>query len=266
MKVLLRSDYTWYEAKWDPIQNKFIIGNGTQAVDEINIVSVKDDNRNKYVRCKGCGETILNTPSAIKKHHELSKTSKTCLSCKHCSRRNNETVSEKFTVNDDGTYNITTKTNATLQCRNGYYWEYANIDSPEARQRCKYASCESSGVETYKDIFSKYPGIFDDILTVDVLLKKKWEFCSRTGDGSSTFKVPIKFNLYATVTPQGFIDTFYYTYRNSIFYFMYSPKYAKIIWRNWRNYQEISPGYLSDSIIEKITKKVIELYKEVDKE
>ena len=265
MKVLLRSDYAWHEAKWNTVTNSFNIDGGADSINEAQIISVKDDNRNKYVKCQGCGETILNTPSAIKKHYELSKTSKTCLSCGSCRRKNTKTMDEKFAINDDGTYNITTKTNAKLYC-NYDYWGYPDIDSEDARKKCKYARCEAEGMETYKDIFSKYPGIFDDILTIDILLKKKWILIYRDSAGYSTLKIPINFNLYAVVTPQGFVDFFYYQYRNSQFQLIYSPKYAKIIWKRWNEYRENKPSEVSDSVLEKITKKVIELYKEANKD
>jgi hypothetical protein len=265
MKVLLRSDYAWHEAKWNTVTNCFNVDGNIESINSINIVSIKDDDRNKYVKCKNCGETVLNTPSAIKKHYELSKSSAACLTCKSCRRRDTTTVSEKLTENDDGSYSITTKTNARLECRHSY-WNYHDINSQEARKICKYHDCEASGMDTYKDIFSKYPGIFDDILTIDVLIKKKWELISRENDGYCTFKIPISFNLYAVTTPHGFIDYFYYKYRNSHFQFRYSPKYTKAIWLKWSDYQELRPIEISDTTFEKITKKVIELYKEADKD
>ena len=264
MKVLLRSDYTWHDAKWNPVQAAFNIDGYTDRIIATQIVSVKDDDRNKYVKCKNCGETILNTPSAIKKHYELSKTSKTCLSCGSCRRKNSKMMDEKFIVNDDGSYNITTKTNAELYCNYGF-WNGPGIDTEDARKQCKYHRCEAAGMEVYKDIFSKYPGIFDDILTVDVLVKKKWEFVTKESNGDCEFKIPLKFNLYAVVTSKGFIDHFYYLYRNSRFNFMYSPKYAKIIWNIWNGYDENAPREVTSTTIEKITKKIIELYKEAEK-
>ena len=267
MKILLRSDYQWHEAKWNPTSKVISLIDNDNAINETQIVSIQDDERSKYVICKNCGETILNTPAAIKKHYELSKSSKTCLSCSACRQSEVKEVSKKYVENPDGTYDISTKVNAKLYCANKYYYKSIDINSPNARQQCKYAACERTGVEAYQDIFTKYPGLFDDILTVDVLRKKQWKFIEKLSmTRECVFKVPINFNLYAVVNEFGFIDHFYYTFRHCNYEFVYSPKYLKLIWKMWNRYIEDKPNYdISDSVIEKLQKKVIELYKEADK-
>lgn len=263
MKVLLRSDYAWHEAEWNLINHGFSLKGETNTINETCIISVKDDDRDKYVTCSNCGKTIRNTPSAIKKHQQEHATYKTCLSCHYCRINNLQELDKKYKENDDGTFNISLKQNAKLCC--GYAWRNYEINSEQARNSCRYKGCATAKMETEKDIFSKYPGIFDDILTVDVLAKNKWALNYRYGNGSMDFKIPNNLNLYAEVSSCGFVDKFYYTRRNTRYDFMYSPKYAKIIWIKYGKYKESPSGDIPDSIIEKITKKVTELYKEADK-
>ena len=84
MKILLRSDYKWHDAVFDNQEKLFKIDQNVYygGLDEIQIVSVKDDNRNDFVICNGCGEIVKNTKAAIKKHLELGKSSQTCFNCK----------------------------------------------------------------------------------------------------------------------------------------------------------------------------------------
>ena len=265
MKVLLRSDYQWHEAKWNPTSKVISLIDSTNAIAKTTILSIKDDDRNKYVICSNCGAAVLNTPAAIKKHLELSKTSKTCLSCRHCRTTCTKELSTKYTQCPDGTYEINKKLNAKLYCGMSYYRQN-DIDSDEARKYCLYAKCEQAKLCAYEDIFTKYPDVFDDILTADVLRKKQWQFISKDVTGQCTFKVPINFNLYAVVNKFGFIDYFYYAYRDNQYQFMYSPKYAKLIWKTYSDYSEQKPNsVISDTTIERLQKKVIELYKEADK-
>ena len=49
MKVLLRSDYQWHEAKWNPTSKVISLIDSTNAIAKTTILSIKDDDRNKYL-------------------------------------------------------------------------------------------------------------------------------------------------------------------------------------------------------------------------
>lgn len=261
MKILLRSDYKWYDATFDMQDKLFKIGQGYSGIDEAHIVAIKDDTRNDYVVCKGCGEAIPNTKAEIKKHLELSKNSKACFHCKKMKENGSSLVGErKYTLNDDGTYTVSEKRKINLRCSNRSYYSGPDINSEEARHSCKYSACASSGVNSYEDTFTKYPGLFDELITVDALNKKKWKFESKYSD-HILFKATGSLRLYARINNYGIIDRFTYSYRNYDYDFVYSKKYKKIFWLSYAKYLEKVPSSnITPTNLAKIIEKVAEVY------
>lgn len=263
MKILLRSDYKWYEATFNKQNKKFEIDQNVYrgGLDETQIVSIKDDTRNDFAICNGCGEVIPNTKAAIKKHLELGTSSQACFHCKKMKECSATVIGErKYTLNEDGTYTITEKRNATLCCTNNSWYDGPSIDSERARDRCKYASCASKGVQTWSDIFTKYPGLFDELFTVDALNKKKWKFETKYSNYVE-FKATGSLRLYARINNYGIIDRFVYSYRNYNYEFVYSKKYNKIFWLNYGKYIEKVPSSnITAANLAKILEKVKEVY------
>lgn len=263
MKILLRSDYKWYDATFDMHDKLFKIDQSYSGIDEARIVAIKDDTRNDFVVCKGCGEVIHNTKAEIKKHLELSKSSHACFNCKKM-RENSRTVigERKYSLNEDGTYTVAEKRNSVLQCANRSYYSGPSIDSAEARRSCMYAHCESAGVNSYTDTFTKYPGLFDEQITVDALNKKKWKFEHKYND-CLIFKATGSLRLYARVNNYGIIDRFTYSFRSHDYDFVYSKKYNKIFWFSYSKYIEKTPSSnITESNLAKIMEKVAEVYEE----
>lgn len=263
MKILLRSDYKWHEATFDKQEKLFKIDQSIRygGIDEAYIVSVKDDTRNDFVICKGCGEVVPNTKAEIKNHLELGTSSKACFHCKKMKEQKQVVVGErKYTLNEDGTYTISEKRNSILCCSNRNYYAGPYIDSEDARRNCMYSRCASAGVEGYVDTFTKYPGLFDEIITIDALNKKKWKFESKYSD-SILFKATGSLRLYARANNYGIIDRFTYSFRSYDYDFVYSKKYNKIFWLNYGKYIEKVPSSnITASNLAKIMEKVVEVY------
>ena len=263
MKILLRSDYKWHDATFDNQDKLFNIDQNVcyHGIDETSIVSVKDDNRSDFVICSGCGEVVKNTKAAIKKHLELGKSSQTCFNCKKMREYSSTIIGErKYILNEDGSYTVHEKRNSNLLCTNKRYYSGPNIDSEKARQDCKYSCCSSDGLKVYEDTFTKYPGLFDEVITVDALNKKKWKFEVKVRDYIS-FKATGSLRLYARINNYGIIDKFTYSYRNYNYNFVYSKKYNKIFWLSNGKYIEKAPSSnVTSANLAKIIEKIHEVY------
>lgn len=265
MKILLRSDYTWHEATYDVKSQIFNVdGNPIQYT---SVVSIKDDNRNQYVTCKGCGATIPNNPEDIAKHMALGTSRETCLTCQF--KRPNYTSLSRDDVslirNDDNTYTEVQKRNLTLYCLQQYYKGHrTNIHDPNGMSHCIYKDCATKGTTSFTDFFTEHPNIFDDIITVDALDKKKWHFISKA-DHVIIFTAMGSPRLHAKANHMGIIDRFTLEFRSSAYDFVYSNKYDKIFWMRYGNYTEECPVCsISATSLANIYKKVSNIYKGAD--
>ena len=263
MKILLRSDYKWHDATFDNQDKLFNIDQNVcyHGIDETSIVSVKDDNRSDFVICSGCGEVVKNTKAAIKKHLELGKSSQTCFNCKKMRETSTTLIGDrKYVLNEDGTYTVHEKRNSTLCCTNNSYYSGPSIDSEQARQRCKYSHCSADSMKSYEDTFTKYPGLFDEVITIDALNKKKWKFEAKYHD-SILFKATGSLRLYACINNYGIVDKFTYSYRNNDYDCVYSKKYNKLFWFSYGKYvSKIPSSNITSANLAKITEKIQEVY------
>lgn len=236
LRVLLRSDYRWYNADWDGQSKLFSINGNVLA--QTNIISIENDPRGKYVQCAKCGSIIKNTKKAIEAHAQLGMSSKTCLTCKYLKSYNETEVKESFVKNDDGTYIRTRKTTCSLGCGNVY--NKTPIDSSDARTGCMYRRCSINTIQPISDIFVKYPGIFDDMATVDALDMNKWEMIYKGLDNSATFRSKGRYNIRVHTTGLGIIDRFECNYRSNYHIMAYSKKYDKIFIFKYGEYSELT--------------------------
>lgn len=170
MKVLLRNydgeQYVWKKAEMKSA-TKFALEDGGE-VRQTDIVSVSRDNRKKFVKCSACGEIIRNTPEAIKEHRDRASTSATCFGCPYIRETNSKQLSAKYTLQEDGRYVVNVKNSVKLSCRNS--WDYYDINSQGARDVCRWKQCATAEMKSIEDVFTKYPGAFDDMITVDKVL------------------------------------------------------------------------------------------------
>ena len=234
LRVLLRSDYRWYNADWDG-QSKLFSINGNVIV-QTDIISIENDPRGKYVQCTKCGSIIKKTKKAIEAHAQLGMSSKTCLTCKYLKSYNETEVKESFVKNDDGTYIRTRNATCSLGCGNAY--RKTLIDSPEARDSCMYRRCGLNTIQPISDFFTKYPGAFDDMATVDALDMNKWEMNYKSLDNSASFRSKGRYNIYIHTTNLGIIDRFECNYRSNHYTMAYSKKYDKIFVFKYGEYSE----------------------------
>lgn len=234
-RVLMRNDYRWHNACWDDKTNKLTVNN--RNIYQNNIISIENDPRIKYVRCKMCGSIIKNTKKTIEEHDQLGKSSKTCLTCKSLCFGNENNLKESLVKNEDGTYTRTKKSVCSLTC--GYTYRNPLIDDDKARAGCKYRNCGTNTVEPAENFFTKYPGVFDDMVTVDALDMSKCKVYSRYND-TVDFAWKSRYKIIVKTTALGIIDRFECSYRSNDYDIVYSKKYDKMFMMSGGEYEELT--------------------------
>lgn len=260
-RVLLRKDYRWHNACWDEKKNRLTVAGS--GVSQANIVSIENDPRVKYLVCKMCGSVIKNTKKAIEEHAQLGTSSKACLTCKSLYIKDEKDLKESFSKNEDGTYTQTRKAVCELTCGNAY--RNPSIDSEDARAACRYRSCRAETIEPAEKFFTKYPGAFDDMVTVDALDMNKWIVSCRNGD-SVDFKFNGRYNIFVRTTNLGIIDRFMCNYRSDHYEVVYSKKYDKLFVLSCGEYSELTStsSRFSETYYNELMKIVRNIYKGED--
>lgn len=227
MKILTR-DFQWVDATFNWQVGRIVKSDGN-AINESHIIAIDDDTRNKYVICSNCGKVIRNTPKAIQAHKALAETSDKCFDCPHMRERNNVVLKNSYTPQADGTYILSTKQQCNLVCTRGFRTPYYDINSETSQENCIYKRCATSSMTNIEDTFTRYPGAFEDMATVDAIDTSKWTLNDTSGNFYS-FKASSRFNLTAYVHNTGIISHFEYVSRYTSYKFRYSKKYNQLFW------------------------------------
>ena len=268
MKNLLRKygteHYVWKKASWRG--GVFYVADADNNDCNVllnNIVAIDKDSRKGKVICKSCGALIKNTPEAIEKHYADMESKKDCLKCQHLKvGAHNKEIKQSYVLQEDGTYNVTSKFNAFLYCGKGsYYYTRYPINSLAAHESCMYFECRHKGVTEPSDIFLKYPGVFDDMITTDALTAHKWKYEGVYAE-NFVFDGRSRGTLKAHVNSIGIVDKFELRYRGRKYYFYYSYKYDKLF---RGDYGTMMPYEIPQSKIADAKKKIRALYEEVTK-
>lgn len=262
MRVLLRDyngeQYVWKKAEMKNVATFTVEDGGT--VRQTNIVSISRDNRKKFVRCSACGEIIRNTPEAIKTHKDRSSTSATCFGCPYMKEKNSKQLSAKYTLQEDGSYIVNAKKSTKLTC--GKSWVYCDINSQEARDVCRWKQCATAEMLPLNDVFTKYPGAFDDMITVDKVLDNGFtERFVSISEGCVSYKLKARNNITAVVNKLNIVDKFIIDYRSYRYSIVYSKKYNKLFTDRNGAYIECDHIWsIPDTTFEKIKAKIASLY------
>lgn len=263
MRVLLRScrngeQYVWKKAEMHSATT-FALEDG-DYVYQTSVVSISRDNRKKFVRCSSCGELIRNTPEAIKEHTDRASTSATCFGCRYMREGESQQLSAKYTLQEDGSYLVNAKKKTMLYCRVRYISR--DINSQEARENCRFKCCATAEMQPIEDVFTKYPGLFDDIITVDKILENGFtEKIEYTHRGVTHYKLKGRNHITAVVNKLNIVDRFVIGYRSQSFDVVYSKKYDKLFLINGSSYKEYnSSESIPDKTLESIKKKIASLY------
>ena len=261
MKALLRNYdgqyYVWKTVKFD--NGRFQADGMTLC--EQDIVSIVNDNRKNYVACSSCGRVFSKGTDKFEIHKQESETITPCLSCSQLGVYDRVTYKRKFEMNEDGTFKEKTEGAVVLKCNNCGHWNRPLITSDEAKQRCLKRQCGNARAVEIEDTFTKYPGLFDEIITSDrideVGYKDKMDW-----DGSYTYTLNGRNKIEANVNMYGIVDGFTVYYEDDYWTVYYSKKYDKFFTVNCGGYYtEFDPPYLGEKTRKYIENKIAALYK-----
>lgn len=260
MKVLMRDTFEWVDVTFNPMNNRIECGNSKIADNQI--LSIKDDERLKYVVCSQCGAIIPNDAKSLKAHREASCSSDACFGCTYMHENIIDTVSKKYTLNEDGTY--TKRLNENINCVCAYhYGTWFDINSEDARNNCRSKKCENATFASIKNVFITYLDLFDTMITIDMLSPKLWKFYEKQYNGTYVFKARKKFSLYAYVGNNGVVKYFAHSCDRAREEFLYSHKYNQIFWDRNSTYNKDSSMYTPHK--ESITEFLHNIYEEATK-
>lgn len=258
MEILLKrykgSNYVWKQATYSD-RNYNVEGT---IVSPVSVLSVRGFENGKYVACQNCGAKIENNPESIERHFAESEVNANCLTCQHAKSYYQNNTKETFTPNGDGTYSVSATYNARVRC--GKSWQ--DISTPEAKTYCHYRRCRMAGVKAAEDILMQHPDLFETQITIDVLLKKNYNY-EATKWNYFVYDMQCRGTLHALVNDSGIVDHFIGSYRNRSYELYYSAKYDKVFFNDYGQYTEGKPGYMSDTKFNTLVKKIKALYKEV---
>ena len=204
---------------------------------------------------------ILVTDEEIKEHRLKGTTSATCFGCPNLKEYGSKTKSCKYVLQDDGKYIATIKKETNLICSRSWYHNY-NINSQEARTNCIYKGCIGATMESIKDVFTEYPGIFDDIITVDRILDDGFKDRDQKRDGTTWYTLKGRDNIIAIVNAINIVDGFMVSRYSNNWNVVYSKKYNEFycIWngkyRKWNLTEDVMPH----ETLQRIKRKIVSLY------
>lgn len=259
MKILV-ADYH-HNLKWvDTIYQggNFRSTDGRICYNCIDIYAVKDDNRNKTVICSACGKEVPNNASSIKAHKNMINKSNKCFGCSNLSVRNDTLLSQKYVLNEDGTYSESTKRTVNLSCRLSY--RYPDINSEAAREVCKYRHCQDATFRPIEDFWTKYPNAFDELITVDRIVDTGYKRMYKNSDDIS-FVLNGKAYMMAKVNSQGVCYQIDLHHRSDVYKLRYSKKYDKVWVVRTNGFKELDSLDMAKSTKESIIKRLKTLYK-----
>lgn len=265
MKAFLRywedKQYIWKDVDYN--NGSFTLANTGEFIGKTQIISIKDDNRNKFIRCSVCGKEFLKDSEEWLQHiTKVNDTSK-CFDCRYLREKNTGVARATYTLNNEGRYEATKTYSTSLVCGNNY--NSIDIGSQSARDHCCYNRCVGAEPSTVIDVFTEYPGLFDDMATIKAVLKCGYKEIS-TVQGDTAFRLKGKNNIFAVMNDQQIVDHFRVTFRSNFWDVYYSSRYHKYFTTKYAgngNYDYIEwpkPYQLSDETFEYIRAKIASLY------
>lgn len=265
MRILLRNfdkkPYVWKDCEFKDGKYAIttadeIFGDFTWNPDETDIIAV-DGVENSQVVCQHCGEIIENTPEAIEAHFAAMEKKKDCINCDNLVFDNKPKIIEREAEKIGSIYRVTQTMDTRLYCKMG--WNTNDIDSSNAKSNCKYLACRKKGVKTFDDIFHRYPGVFDSVITVEALKAKNLRYDGFNGR-YFIYDMKSRGTIKACVNEAGVVECFLVSSNGNRIYYCYSEKYDKLFYINGSKYLEGCPYWFRDTKFEEAHKKIKALY------
>lgn len=264
MRVLLRyyngKSFVWKEATYKG--EDFWIRDDEQEneyrVYSTDIVAVDGDEYAGYVVCNNCGALIKNTPEEIAKHYAEMEKCIDCASC-DCLTFSNKKITERTIVSDDDGYHVTESFVADPKCGVISY-SPRSTDYAIGQRICKYMACRKHGVRQSNNVFIRYPGVFDTVITADVLTANKFKYDGNKGN-YFVYDMRSRGTIKACVNELGIVEYFIVSSNGNKIRFYYSEKYDKMFYENGWKYEEGMPYWFRESKFNEAYQKIKALYK-----
>ena len=259
MKILMREwydkSYQWVDATYDEANNRFRYN--SNIINEANIVSVFEDNRNEFVKCSKCGQSFKKGSAEAKAHLTPIKDTSKCFDCPRARASNPRNLVTKYELIDGNIYKAMETSVVNMMCSASY--PYTGIHEEVSRTRCIYNQCVGATMREFSDFFTENPEVFDAIITTDAVEAVGYvEKYNRCGD--LQYKLNVRNTVWAVSNKLGIIDHFAITYRRETYTVYYSKKYNKLFYVNGGKYQPWDPYNMPESSKQLILNKIAELY------
>ena len=248
MQILLRQHdddyYVWKTATYR--KGKFFVDGA--GVHYNNIVSVMNDTRRNHVQCSSCGEVFPKNGKKFRKHREASDGIGLCLTC-HCAQSWNEGAQQiKYIDNGNGTFTKKTVGNVKLMC-NKHPWHSHDITSRTAISQCERRQCKDAVALPIVDIFTEFPGVFDDIITIDSIIANGYEEITYQDKHGTEYLLSRALDISACVNAIGVVDVFIINgiggCGDTLYY---SKKYNKLFTEGATNYVKYNEDDAEDAL------------------
>lgn len=260
MKVLLREFgediYTWKDACYT--SDGLSVDNA--HIDETNIVSIMEDDRDKYFKCSVCGKIFS---KANKKEWEAHTTKnddyKKCFECRYMRSGGGANKKTEYELQEDQTFKRTVKEDEViLYCRRSY--GYNNIVEKETHNNCIYNQCVNAEKANITNIFAENPEVFDTIITSDKILEVGYKIMKKYSE-ETRYTLKARNKIVAIANKYNIIDRFLVSYDYNDWTLYYSKKYNKLYCDGGiSKYEEWNPRGLTQAQITYIFNKIAALY------
>jgi hypothetical protein len=262
MKILLSKDngnvYVWKTAKYN--EGRFLVDGN--PISEDRIISIINDNRSNYSKCSCCGQIFKKGDDRFEEHKRNAASPTTCFGCRHLVVEDYDQLDRKIEIDANGEFVVSTKKLAELKCGESGYWSYDSINSSAAKGKCKKRQCADAELVEIEDFFTKYPGAFNDIITIDALLDDGYDI-NYVGGEEREIEIVSEHNyaIYVIINKQGIVDSFYVWVPGESWTVRYSKKYDKLFWVKGSGNVEWNPDEADEDIKRKMHKIIAKLYR-----
>lgn len=262
MKAFLRNingeQYVWKDVEY--ANGRFKVND--REIQYRDIISIADDNRNKFVKCSACGKEFLKDSEEWYNHITKTTDTSKCFTCKYLSETNNTVSKTTYELAENGEYAAIKKYKTRLRCCNQY--PTVPIATTEARDRCAYNRCINASPISVTDIFTEYPGVFDSMATVKQVIK--YGYKETWSDNRCTkYRLKGKNNIVVIINSMQIVDHIDVNYKRHYYRIYYSEKYNKYFTEKYAGAQYTyvewaNPYGMSLETFDYIKKKIASLY------
>lgn len=231
MKILLRNYanqlYVWKTAKYN--KGNFWVDGG--KISKTEIVSIMNDNRKNYVQCSSCGQIFRRDDPKFEEHKKKAITPLTCMNCPHLECDGVSYEKRVVEMTKSGKFIEKYEREVTPLCgmTGGWWGTHKSILSDDAISGCSKRQCGTATEIEIMDFFTKYPGAFDCIATIDSAFDNGYElYIPSSGSQSFDIEYSDDWTVGVYINSLGIVDRCYIWINGDKYWLYYSKKYDEV--------------------------------------